>query len=180
MSKGWTKKQVANLIDIKPSTIQVYVDRGLVVPEVDNPTGKGTRRRYSKRNLLEFLLIKKLGRYGLSLARIERILDSFRTAVAVASELPADAKEAPEEARETLWAFRVFWDLSNLGSREPTFLFVYNPGSEDGSTLSDAEVVDFVHGDARKTHISHTFPKSLDGVLIVNVSDIMQTVAAIQ
>ena len=77
--RSYIKKEVTELLELKPSTIEVYVDKGLVTPEVDNPGGKGTRRRYSPGNLFEFLLIQKLVLYGLSLAKIKSVLEKLRT-----------------------------------------------------------------------------------------------------
>lgn len=74
MKSDWTKKEVAEALGIKQSTIAYYADQGLITPAVANPKGKGTRRRYSKRNLLEILIIRELVQLGAKLAHIKQAM----------------------------------------------------------------------------------------------------------
>ena len=76
-TEGFMKKDVARLTGIRASNIQFYTDQGIVVPEVDAPSGKGTRRKYSKHNLLQILIAKKLVEHGVPLGDVRGILDGF-------------------------------------------------------------------------------------------------------
>jgi DNA-binding transcriptional MerR regulator len=71
---GYINKEVASLIGMKPSSVAYYTNKGFVTPEVANPKGRGTTRKYSKKNLAEFLLIRKLSEFGFSLEKIRMIL----------------------------------------------------------------------------------------------------------
>jgi DNA-binding transcriptional MerR regulator len=72
MKREWTKKQAAEVLGITPRTIHYYTDEGLVTPEIANPRGKGTTRRYSAENLLEILVIRELVQFGITLSRIKQ------------------------------------------------------------------------------------------------------------
>jgi DNA-binding transcriptional MerR regulator len=74
------RKEVATILDMKPHTIQLYTDRGIVTPDVYAPVGRGTRRKYSKRNLLELAMTRELGKKGISLAQVKTIIDFIREA----------------------------------------------------------------------------------------------------
>lgn len=76
--KGYTVKEVANLIGVRFQTISFYTNEGLIVPEIDNPKGKGTTRRYSKTNIFEILLIKELSLHDFSLDKIKHIIRNIR------------------------------------------------------------------------------------------------------
>lgn len=73
-TRGYTNKQAAEALDLKPATVSYYTNRGFVEPEVSNPKGKGTTRRYSRRNLVELLVIRRLVDGGVKLEAVERLL----------------------------------------------------------------------------------------------------------
>jgi len=73
-AKSFTNKEAAEALGMKQATIAFYTNKGFVTPEIANPKGRGTTRRYSKYNLFEFLLIKELARHGLNLERIKTVL----------------------------------------------------------------------------------------------------------
>jgi len=79
MKRAFIKKEAAKVLDITPRTIQFYTDDGLIIPEIANPTGRGTTRKYSKRNLIELLLIRELAKNGLSLEKIKNVMTELRT-----------------------------------------------------------------------------------------------------
>lgn len=78
-ARGYLRKDIAPLIGVKGRTIQHYTDMGLVVPEVAADSGKGQKRRYSERNILEFLLIQKLLKVGIPLAKMRPIIERTST-----------------------------------------------------------------------------------------------------
>ena len=71
---GYIRKKASEITQIPARTIQYYTDRGFVTPEVAAPTGRGTTRRYSLKNLVELSLVKELTRYGFTLNTIEGIM----------------------------------------------------------------------------------------------------------
>jgi DNA-binding transcriptional MerR regulator len=75
MKSSFTKKQMSEAIGVSLRTIQFYTDEGLLIPEIANPSGRGTSRKYSRKNLVEFLIIKELAKYGLSLGKIKTVME---------------------------------------------------------------------------------------------------------
>lgn len=65
--RGFTKKQVEEITGLAPRLVQFYTEEGVVTPEIDRGEGRGRVRRYSKNNLYEFVIIKHLTKYGLTL-----------------------------------------------------------------------------------------------------------------
>ena len=106
----FTRKELEEILGIPARRIQFYTDEELLVPEVDNPKGRGTTRRYSKFNLLELLIVRELSDSGVQLAKLKEILLKFREHVQGGSRL---------------------WDLKtervNGGGGK---LIIYNPQSE--------------------------------------------------
>lgn len=74
-AQGYLRKEISPFVDLSPRTIQYYTDAGLVKPEIDSSRGKGSKRRYSVRNMFEFLLIKKLMDFGIPLAKMKSIVE---------------------------------------------------------------------------------------------------------
>jgi len=79
--KSFIKKEVAVLLNMKPGTVAFYTNEGFVKPEAYKGKGRGSTRRYSYRNLVEFLLILELSKHGLSHLKIKKVLN-------VANEAP--------------------------------------------------------------------------------------------
>jgi DNA-binding transcriptional MerR regulator len=79
MKNEWTKKQAAEALRITPRTIHYYTDEGLITPEIANPKGKGTTRKYSAKNLLEILVIRELVKLGLNLSRIKQAMNAVKS-----------------------------------------------------------------------------------------------------
>ena len=81
--EGYTNKQVADLLKMKTGTVAYYTNKGFVEPEIKNPKGRGTTRRYSRKNLVEFMLILELQRHGMSLSKV---METLRQAVSAPRE----------------------------------------------------------------------------------------------
>ena len=73
------QREISEKLNISRHTIAYYTNIGLVTPEIYNPIGRGTTRKYSRKNLLEFLLIKELGNCGVSLEKIKEILERYQS-----------------------------------------------------------------------------------------------------
>jgi DNA-binding transcriptional MerR regulator len=79
MSKfSGTKKVVAEKTELTERTVHFYTDIGLVIPDIENPKGRGTTRIYSFENLVDFHLIKKLTLFGFDLKITKSIMDKIR------------------------------------------------------------------------------------------------------
>jgi DNA-binding transcriptional MerR regulator len=75
---SFTKKEVSAALEISAGTVEFYTDEGLLIPEIANPSGRGKTRKYSRKNLLEILLIRQLASFGFSLAIIKLIMGKAR------------------------------------------------------------------------------------------------------
>jgi DNA-binding transcriptional MerR regulator len=75
---GYIRKEASAITQIPARTIQYYTDRGFVTPDVAAPTGRGTTRRYSLKNLVELSIVKELTTHGLTLNKIEEIMRVVR------------------------------------------------------------------------------------------------------
>jgi DNA-binding transcriptional MerR regulator len=76
--KEFTKKHLEEILGLKRGTVDFYYREGLVQPEIDNPTGRGTRRRYSKKNLIEFAVIRELVSGGIPVKQVKGVLGQQR------------------------------------------------------------------------------------------------------
>jgi len=92
----FTKKDVMANCDLTARQFQFYVDQGLVHPSdkyskggvkanrfefltSSNNPGRGVPRVYNKTNLMEFHIISRLSRRGVSVGKIAGILDFMRS-----------------------------------------------------------------------------------------------------
>ena len=73
MVNSFTTKQAAECLGTTNRTVQFYVERGLLKPEVKNPQGRGKVKRYSRKNLLEMAFIKELTLNGFSIEEVKKI-----------------------------------------------------------------------------------------------------------
>ena len=73
---SYTKKQIVSKTGLTPRQVQLLTEEGIISREKmeDLGIGRGKVRRYSKDNLLEFLLCKELLGYGIRLNVIEYIM----------------------------------------------------------------------------------------------------------
>jgi|GEM_PF-3622053 len=75
---GYIRQEVTAETGLPARTIQFYTDQGLIVPDVENPVGRGTTRRYSQENIVELRIIEHLKRCGQSLKTIAVVMPYFR------------------------------------------------------------------------------------------------------
>jgi len=76
--KSYTKKEIAERSGLTLRQVQFYTEQGAVIPEEEKGEGRGKVRRYSKTNLLHFLLIKELIDYGMILGTVKTVLSNLR------------------------------------------------------------------------------------------------------
>ncbi|UCF01999.1 MAG: MerR family transcriptional regulator [Deltaproteobacteria bacterium] len=81
--REFTKKHLEEILGLKRGTVDHYYREELVKPEIDDPTGRGTRRRYSARNLIEFAMIRELVASGIPIKKIKQLFVEARKLGAV-------------------------------------------------------------------------------------------------
>ena len=87
MKEGYTQKEVAEQIGVKHGTIAFYANNGYITPSVANPTGRGTVRLYSERDIGEIRLLKELAKVGVSLKLGSYIITKMRSDEILAQSL---------------------------------------------------------------------------------------------
>ena len=73
--EAYTAKQITEILGIYPKTLSYWVKKGIIVPAIWNPSGRGTTRLFSPYNVYETALVRELAKDELPLASIRRILD---------------------------------------------------------------------------------------------------------
>jgi DNA-binding transcriptional MerR regulator len=73
----YQRKRAAEITGLEPSNVQLYTDRGIVIPAHD-PKGQGQARLYSEKNLVEIIATKKLVATGLTLSNVKFIMRHIR------------------------------------------------------------------------------------------------------
>lgn len=161
---GYIRKEVTELLGIRHSTIEVYVNNGIIVPEIDNPGGKGTRRRFSKRNLLQILITQRLVKLGLSLAEVRDVLEPFALLKDIPmvqrSKLPdVLSGKQKEKAVETVRLTKTFWESDTWDKNQDVYLMIVFDGSEGRKKW-----------DSMKARL--WFPTKKDAVISVKLSEL--------
>lgn len=70
-------KNVKAILDIPERMLIDFVEKGYIVPYID-ANGLGSKRQYSKRNLIEIAICKRLRDFGISAYLRKRILNVLR------------------------------------------------------------------------------------------------------
>lgn len=78
MKNIFTKAEAATATGLSKDTILLYTQRGIIVPEIANPSGSGTRRKYSRRNLVELMVAKELSDNKMPLVKILKLFEYIR------------------------------------------------------------------------------------------------------
>jgi DNA-binding transcriptional MerR regulator len=102
--EGFTKKQVAEITGLGSRLVQYYTEEGVVTPEIDRGEGRGRVRRYSKNNLYEFVIIKHLTEYGLTLEALGTCVQFVReTLMGCVSLTGGTRKRKVERLSSRVW-----------------------------------------------------------------------------
>ena len=177
-SRGFIKKEVAKLIGVRPSLVQYYTDQRVVVPEISAPSGKGTRRVYSKRNLFQILITKRLVENGVPLGEAKGIIEAFedqcRQLQSTAEEMEglkdfprSEASRWKEKARMA----KMLWEVSSWDDSYDLFICIHRKHKQP-LTLS---VWPLPEGRGRikiEEEISH----ETMSIIILNITDVMKKV----
>lgn len=94
-NKFFTKKQIAETAGLTPRQVQFYVEEGIITPDVDSGRGRGNVRKYSRKNLLEFMLVKTLSDYKIGISQIREILTYLRDHERSPLDIPEIYNEPP-------------------------------------------------------------------------------------
>lgn len=182
--KSYINKEVADLLQMKTGTVAYYTNHGFVEPEIDNPKGRGTTRRYSRRNLVEFLLILELQKHGMSLPKIKEILEQAKNKAPQEQFKAITGKNFKEGFN--LWDGLNFDDpiIRNIAE---IFIIIYD---DDKNLLVKFKVLGGKKSDDElrklsKETIRHEIKRFLefkvdmdlhDSALVINVSELWRTV----
>ena len=111
------KTEIAKRLNLNPTRIHYYTERGLVIPDIANPTGRGTNRQYSEENLIEFKIIEHLKDCGQTLDAIALLMHHYRIG---------------KEAKQEWWVDA----LSGTECREKAYSILrYKPGKKPRSNM---------------------------------------------
>ena len=84
-----TLTEVARRLSTPQHRLIHLVEKGAVVPDISNPQGRGTSRKFSARNLLEFAVALELRKATISVAAVAAVVQVLRSFEHhVATELP--------------------------------------------------------------------------------------------
>lgn len=72
--EGYSLKDVSRKVGLPPRQVIHWAEAQLIRPEIADTTGTGTARRYSTRNLKEFVLARELVGLGLTVPRVQKFL----------------------------------------------------------------------------------------------------------
>jgi hypothetical protein len=78
--KSYSLQEIQNSLSVEQHRLIHFCEKGVIVPDFGDSSGRGSMRRFSERNLFEFALALELRRYQLPLvfiAPIIRILEAF-------------------------------------------------------------------------------------------------------
>lgn len=75
MYKEYTRKQIADLLNMPVSTVQLYTDRGLIKPSILSKVSRGHARIYSQADVEAFKIVVMLRRTEMPLRVIQRVLN---------------------------------------------------------------------------------------------------------
>lgn len=66
------------IVGVSQRCLDYWAERGIVIPSVQQASGKGSERRYSFGDLVKLAVVKRLREAGLSLQRIRKGLEVMR------------------------------------------------------------------------------------------------------
>jgi DNA-binding transcriptional MerR regulator len=77
-SKGFRTGLASRIVGLSFKQIDHYDRCGLVQPELRRAAGRGSRRLFSRRNLIELAVVKKLLDQGITLQKVRRSIEEAR------------------------------------------------------------------------------------------------------
>jgi len=156
--EGFIKKEAAKRLNINPSKIQYYTDQGIIIPEISAPKGRGTRRIYSKRNLLEILIAERLVQNGMAIRHLISIMWMFKGT----EDIP------PGGLREKFWSIDG-WDFTHS---------VFLTHAHEFETQHSCGLL-FLKNTEKNLDLSNEVTKDTKSLLMINITDLLERVAKI-
>jgi DNA-binding transcriptional MerR regulator len=74
----WTLTQASKLLDVPQHTLIHLCEKKVVVPDVHDARGRGSSRKFSKRNLLDFAIAIEMRRLELPVSFVQAVLRVLR------------------------------------------------------------------------------------------------------
>ena len=129
-NESYALAEIQGKLGVEQHRLIHLCEKGVIIPDYEDASGRGTMRRFSERNLFEFALALELRRFLLPVAYIApiiRILEAFEGYAAKKIEvfsLPESLQEKPSiglkiiisEGKHLYFAFKQKRETSYLGS----------------------------------------------------------------
>lgn len=171
MKDSFLRKHVAEVVDITGSMVHIYTELGLVIPEINFTTGKGTRRRYSRKNVFQCLAIRELVRHGVRLENMHPIVEKV----------------------SRYWDEGLLWDRTPGKAKETRFFLViqfYRDMTVSDLAIYPEQRLTHKSGEGfvvpvqliqQKKHLRHRFSKEDPQVsaLVVDITNLLRKLARI-
>ncbi len=77
--KEWTLTQIARLLDQPQHKLIYLCEKGVILPDGVDAKGRGSSRRFSARNLFEFMVALKLGEFHIPTKLTTNVLRALRS-----------------------------------------------------------------------------------------------------
>ena len=161
---GYIRKEATEILNIKPSQIQYYTDIGIITPDISAPKGRGTRRIYSKRNLLEILIAKRMIEHGLS----------TRTVAAIFSTSRMHDHKLPDDIRNLR---TMFWNIDSWDCSHSVFVTYHLQQFDHEQFAMGLEF--FNKKEKRQREANDKIGHHTKSLIIINVTDLVEKLVKI-
>ncbi|MFC1798354.1 MerR family transcriptional regulator [Thermodesulfobacteriota bacterium] len=167
--RTFIKSEVAEITGLRPSLVQYYSDQKVIEPE-ENPSGRGTRRRYSKRNILEILIAKRFVEKGFSLEEAKTVIDWLKRTSD--SSVYINLTELPKNLAKLKSIQKKFWDIDNWDNKYSVFILVEK---KEKPISFNMQIIN--RGTTSK--IEHKISDDTIFLTLVNVTDLIEKISKI-
>jgi len=128
-----TSKTIEREVGLKSNTLHYYIEAGAIIP-FDPGSGRGTQRRFSKKNLFEAVMLKHFIKIGFSKVLIVKIFKKINSSHSWKRLNPIDPiKEF------------VVLELYLLGDEVQVDLIRQDWPGETPKTFNDVDMTDFIN-----------------------------------
>lgn len=180
-SRGFIKSEAAKALGVRPSLVQFYTDQGIIKPEISDASGKGTRRVYSRRNLLQIEIVKRLVENGVALPEAKGIIESFgfqckqfrRTAEEMSHQQNFPKKVALQW-KEKAEVARNLWEVASWDSAYDLFICLHRKEKQ----LLKVSVWP-LSKDRGGMKINEEISRETISMVVLNITDLMEKVAGL-
>ena len=93
--KTFTQKEVIEILDVNPNTLQVWLRDSLIIPSVANPKGRGATRVYSASDLTMIKIVSILSQFSYNRSSIKSLCDFLRGKLPSGRDAISIAKKNP-------------------------------------------------------------------------------------